>query len=53
MACYSPYVAAWGIFTINAATYGFAIVVIARVSLPRRAYHWGEAGQADSAASSA
>ena len=31
-----PYVAAWGIFTINAATYGFAIVVIARVSLPRR-----------------
>jgi MFS family permease len=31
-----PYVAAWGIFVINAATYGFAIVVIARVHLPRR-----------------
>jgi MFS family permease len=31
-----PYVAAWGIFTINAATYGFAIVVIALVSLPHR-----------------
>ena len=30
-----PYVAAWGIFTINAATYGFAILVIARASLPR------------------
>jgi len=29
-----PYVAAWGIFALNAATYGFAIVVIARVSLP-------------------
>jgi MFS family permease len=31
-----PVVAAWGIFTINAATYGFAIYVIARVPLPRR-----------------
>ena len=31
-----PFVAAWGIFTINAATYGFAILVIARVALPRR-----------------
>jgi len=31
-----PYVAAWGIFVINAATYGFAIYVIARASLPRR-----------------
>jgi MFS family permease len=30
-----PFVAAWGIFTINAATYGFAILVIARASLPR------------------
>ena len=29
-----PFVAAWGIFTINAATYGFAIFVIARVRLP-------------------
>ncbi len=34
-----PLVAAWGIFAINAATYGFAIVVIARVSLPRRVEH--------------
>jgi len=32
-----PFVAAWGIFVINAGTYGFAIYVIARVSLPRRA----------------
>lgn len=31
-----PVVAAWGIFVINAGTYGFAIYVIARVSLPRR-----------------
>jgi len=31
-----PLVAAWGIFVINAGTYGFAIYVIARVSLPRR-----------------
>jgi len=30
-----PLVEAWGIFTINAATYGFAILVIARASLPR------------------
>ena len=29
-----PFVAAWGIYTINAATYGFAIFVIARVRLP-------------------
>jgi MFS family permease len=29
-----PFVAAWGIFAINAGTYGFAIYVIARVSLP-------------------
>ena len=29
-----PFVAAWGIFTINAATYGFAILVIAKVALP-------------------
>lgn len=29
-----PSVAPWGIFTLNAATYGFAIVVIVRVSLP-------------------
>ena len=31
-----PVVDAWGIFVINAGTYGFAIYVIARVSLPRR-----------------
>jgi MFS family permease len=31
-----PLVEAWGIFTINAATYGFAIVVIARATLPAR-----------------
>jgi MFS family permease len=31
-----PVVEAWGIFVINAATYGFAIYVIARVTLPRR-----------------
>ncbi len=31
-----PVVAAWGIFVINAATYGFAIYVVARASLPRR-----------------
>jgi len=30
-----PFIAAWGIFTINAATYGFAIFVIARVTLPK------------------
>jgi predicted MFS family arabinose efflux permease len=30
-----PLVEAWGIFALNAATYGFAIVVIARASLPR------------------
>jgi MFS family permease len=29
-----PTVAPWGIFTLNAATYGFAIVVIVRVALP-------------------
>lgn len=32
-----PVVAAWGIFVINAATYGFAIYVIARVHLPEHA----------------
>ena len=32
-----PVVEAWGIFVINSATYGFAIYVIARVSLPRHA----------------
>ncbi len=31
-----PWVAAWGIFVINAATYGFAIYVVAVASLPRR-----------------
>ncbi len=31
-----PLVAAWGIFVINAGTYGFAIAVIARIALPRR-----------------
>jgi len=31
-----PWVAAWGIFVLNAATYGFAIYVVAAVSLPRR-----------------
>ena len=31
-----PFVAAWGIFVVNAATYGFAIYVVARASLPRR-----------------
>jgi MFS family permease len=30
-----PLVEAWGIFALNAATYGFAILVIARASLPR------------------
>ena len=30
-----PLVEAWGIFAINAATYGFAIFVIARAALPR------------------
>ncbi len=31
-----PVVAAWGIFLLNAGTYGFAIVVIARAVLPHR-----------------
>jgi len=31
-----PVVAAWGIFLVNAGTYGFAIVVIARAALPHR-----------------
>jgi MFS family permease len=30
-----PFVHAWGIFALNAATYGFAIFVIARAALPR------------------
>jgi MFS family permease len=30
-----PLTEAWGIFAINAATYGFAILVIARAALPR------------------
>jgi predicted MFS family arabinose efflux permease len=30
-----PVVDAWGIFTLNAGTYGFAIYVIARASIPR------------------
>ncbi len=30
-----PIVAAWGIFVLNAGTYGFAIFVIARAALPR------------------
>ena len=42
-----PYVAAWGIFVINGATYGFAIVVIARVHLSRRP-KWAGAAGADS-----
>jgi MFS family permease len=31
-----PFVHVWGIFALNAGTYGFAILVIARVALPRR-----------------
>ena len=31
-----PWVAAWGIFVLNAATYGFAIYVVAVAALPRR-----------------
>jgi len=42
-----PLVEAWGIFVINAATYGFAIYVIARVTLPRRRADTGD-GATDS-----
>jgi MFS family permease len=37
-----PLVEAWGIFAINAATYGFAILVIARATLPRVAHSASE-----------
>jgi MFS family permease len=37
-----PFIAAWGIFTINAATYGFAIFVIARVTLPKTGVRSGD-----------
>jgi MFS family permease len=43
-----PVVEAWGIFILNAGTYGFAIFVIARAVLPRVRSH-GEPGAAVSA----
>ncbi len=41
-----PLIDAWGIFAVNAATYGFAIVVIARATLHR--VHGDGVGRADS-----